>query len=187
MSYVSIFGASGGGGGGPNDNFVARVMSDSLSSGSRVTSNPTALGEYRSKYKTSGSSDYTAWTDSAPTAAPSADDGMLIYATSYDDAGTSGQINSYEIYIGTASQYFIQGYASTGKAGFIYTQRNVYGSTKREAVGLRHSYNPTTGILLVDAGIQSWAQSNNESYVGQKTDGTYVTSCYFDVIVFDYS
>jgi hypothetical protein len=68
-------------------------ISSYLASGTRVTSTPTALGQYRTYKKTINSN---AGTDDAPTTGPSVSDGMEIFSAAYNVAGTTGQPNRWE-------------------------------------------------------------------------------------------
>ncbi len=107
-------------------------VSTYLANGTRVTSTPDTLGQYRAKYKTTNSFDYTAWTDTAPSAAPSVADGINIFAQNYAAAGSSGQV--------TYTHY---------ESGIT-------------PLGMLTSYDPTTGVLFVSAGTHgSQATSGN--------------------------
>jgi hypothetical protein len=155
-------------------------MSNVLANGTRVASTPTKLGEYRTKHKSATSNDFSAWTDSAPSTAPTAADGMRIYADDYTTAGTSGQANTWQIYIGVNKNWRLEAYELTGKTGELAADYSVVGA---EAFGMLTSYDPTLGVLSVSSGTHG-ATVTSAAYSGRAiSDGGVPTDAYFDVIV----
>jgi hypothetical protein len=156
------------------------VMSQILASGTRVTSTPAALGEYRSRYKSGGS-----LTDVAPTAPPSASDGLLIYGNvpGNTSSGTSGQITVYDIFVGKNKSVKPQYYQSSGRTGVVTTD---FFFTSGIDEGILYSYDPTTGVATID-GNYFTSSGNTTRYAGQipATAGNVVSSLYFDLIVAD--
>ena len=153
-------------------------MAPILANGTRVTTTPAALGEYRSRYK-SGASANT-FTDVAPTTAITAADGLRLHAKDYTNAQTSGEIGMYDIFIGKNKSFRIEYYASTGKTGNALTDYAISSSTG--ALGVRHFYDPTTGVLTVNAATNDLS-TNTSRLFGIQTDGTNLSNGYFDVIV----
>jgi len=148
----------------------------------RVTATPTKLGEYRSKYKAINSNNYGAWTDTAPTTAPSAANGILIYADPYDVAGTANQVNAYEIFIGKGKEglYRVTAYEGTGKSGEI---DSTYYSDGTESFGIAKSYDNSTGVLVISAGTHPSGVTGN-SFLGRAIlDAGVPTSGYAEVTI----
>lgn len=154
-------------------------MSSILANGTRVTATPTRLGEYRSKYKTAASNNYSAWTDSAPTDAPSSANGIRIYALRYADAGTAGQINAYEIFVGKNKTVKVLGFKDTG---FTNAQDITRHPVDLSVFGIIQDYDPTSGVLYV-SGANTGGGSTGTSYFGWDADSTSPTNGYLDVIV----
>lgn len=154
-------------------------ISNVIANGTRVTSDPTQLGEYRSQLRSSGTT-YTD-TNGDPTDAPSASNGIRIYeGNAYGSADTNNQPTRYKIFVGKNKYIKMEWYASSGRSGFASAQPTLYSST--ETSGYFHSYNPSTGILEVVANRTLAGTSTHTSAVDQ--DGvTALTDIYFDVIV----
>lgn len=122
-------------------------ISSYLANGTRVTSTPSRLGEYRSYSK--GASAYT-YSDAAPTTAPSATNGMTLSAVNYTSSGGANGNNRYEIFIGRNKNFKLAAYSATAKSGQL-DFRHYFVSSTTEA-GISHSYDSTTGIVTVDVG-----------------------------------
>jgi hypothetical protein len=155
-------------------------ISSYLANGTRVTTTPANLGEYRTQYRASSSS--ATLTDVAPTAAPNATDGMRIYGNvPWNAAGTSGQIAVYNIFIGKNKNYRLEFYSSAGRTGTVAVGGMVSGVTE---YGAQTSYDPTTGVLTVNAGYIV-SGSNTTRFLGVQTGtiNSSVTDGYFDIIV----
>ena len=156
-------------------------ISSFLANGTRVTSLPTKLGEYRS-YAKSGSA-YT-YSDAAPNTAPSATNGMHIQGVTYSGSGGSNGNNRYEIFIGRNKNFSLAAWQNTGRTGQL-DWRHFFASTSTE-IGISHSYDPTTGVITVDAGATDSSVSNR--YLGNVLTpaGAALTqpgSGYFDIQV----
>lgn len=155
----------------------------------RVTATPSATGEYRTMIR-NGSSSFTG-TDNAPTTAPSGTNGMKIFGGGYTSNGVSGDTQRWEIYIGTGARYQMEFYASTGRTGFINTAFNPGANGAATSIyGLLVEYDPTTGVILIDAIWSLWGTDSNH-YVGTSggaggtsPTGTNASNCYFDIKVF---
>lgn len=157
-------------------------ISSYLANGTRVTSTPANIGEYRTYQKSIAS---IAGTDNAPSTAPSATDGMLIYGAVYGSAGTSGQPNRWEVYVGKNKSVFPKFYASAARAGDIDVK---YDTANGLLVvnGLNYAYDPITGVMVIDAMNQASTTSTRTVGSVIPTAGgavTNPTSCYFDVTV----
>jgi hypothetical protein len=158
-------------------------ISSYLANGTRVTTAPTALGQYRSRYRASSSSG--ALTDVAPTVAPSATDGMRIYGNApFNAAGTSGQIETYDIFVGkNKPSVSVQFYASAGRTGVI--DAKYYAISTTSEVGAPVAYDPTTGVLTVDASFISSGTNTTRNLGTQPAGSALLTDGYFDVVVSD--
>lgn len=156
-------------------------ISSFLANGTRVTAAPTKLGEYRTYVKSSSSN---SGTDNAPSAQPSNSNGMLIYGVNYATAGTSGQPNRWEIFVGKNKTVRPQFYSSTGRTGYVATVLAFPdGST---TIGLNKSYDPTTGVLVIDA--MTGRSGDSGRYVGYSLataggSAAAVSNAYFDIQV----
>lgn len=160
-------------------------MADIIAAGSRVTATPSQFGEYRTYIK--GSSD-TSGSDNAPSGGyvPSAANGLRIQAVVYDSAGTSGQPNRIELFIGRYRNFKMEWFASTGRTGWIMTDVNSRFSTTAY-VGVPVVYDPKTGVLLVDTmdqGSLTTTRHVGRTYTGAGSSAAGATDVYFDVVVF---
>lgn len=161
-------------------------ISSILAAGTRVTSTPDVLGEYRTYHK-SGASVITG-TDSAPSTGPSAANGMLIYANkNFGTAGTSGEPGRWEIFVGKNKVPQLEFYSGTGKTGWVDVR--ILDVVTADIYGLYTAYDPNTGVVIID-GITS--SSNNTggrfagiSFTGGGASAGAASSCYFDIRVFD--
>lgn len=124
-------------------------ISSYLAGRSAVTTTPTSLGQYRVRYKTTASS--VALADASSYTLPTVADGMKIYGNvAYTAAGTASQPGVYDIYIGQGyeGKYKVDFYQNAGKAGPIDAKFFTTGSAES---GAPTSYDPSTGVLTVDA------------------------------------
>ena len=152
-------------------------ISSYLASGSRVTATPTALGQYRSII--------LGGTDSAPTASPSAANGMLLYGNVRIGSGTAGQIGYYQIFVGKNKSIKWEFYNTTGKTGFLDVTPG-FDSANTLSYGAFYGYDPITGVAWINA-FDAHAGSTASGNVGSGFDatGTRTTyaSGYFDITV----
>lgn len=156
-------------------------LSQVLSTGTRVTSAPTKLGEYRTYQKGSNSNSVS---DTAPTTAPSSSNGMAIGAFNYATAGSGTyNISMYDVFIGTNKNFSPQMYNAAGKTTpidfDIYTNRSSFDG------GTSFSYSPATGILTVRTG--SWSNNSiTSAWVGTTPTASgvsEVTTGFWDAII----
>lgn len=167
-------------------NSSSKWMSAILAGGSRVTTTPTKLGEYRTLYKAvnqftsdSGSSG----TDTSPSQAVSAwvADGIKLFADAYNAAGSSGEPNRIEMYIGVDKpSWRMQCWSSTAHSGGVNTSFFVSSSTREE--GTQPVYSSATGVLTIDFGSNVNSSTTTRQCGKNATNGS-VTDCYCDVQV----
>lgn len=155
-------------------------ISSYLANGTRVTSTPDALGEYRSYQKSASA---TSGTDAAPATSPSVSDGVKLTAVAYGTAGASGE-QRYEVFIGKNKKPKFEFWSSAGKTGAVNPSIITPGSS--EYWGTHYGYDPTTGIAFIDLMLQT--SSTTGRYVGTSipTGGTAasaITSGYADIFV----
>lgn len=151
-------------------------ISSYLANGTRVTSTPTKLGEYRTYKKTANS---LAGTDEAPGTSPSAINGMRIYTVPYGSAGATGETNRWEIFIGKNKNWHFEAWSATGKTGIVDTDLWLNIS---DSVGLYKGYDPTTGVLIVDGMFTgSGTAAAGKSLPAAGAAAASVTNVYFDI------
>ena len=156
-------------------------ISSYLANGTRVTGvAPARLGEYRSYLRNAGASTFTE-TNGSPIAAPTAADGIRIYAGNpYNNNDSSNQPTRYEIFVGKNKNIKVQAYASSGKTGFIDLQ--AYEESSSKTIGYFQNYDPTTGIYTIVANRYLGGTSTHAS--GYTGDGvTTASNPYFDIVV----
>lgn len=154
-------------------------ISNYLVTGTRVTTTPSKLGEYRTYKKTASS---VAGTDEAPTTGPSETNGMRIFGQDYASAGVAGATNRWEIFVGKNKSPKLMTYSTTGGTGTINTDIT-FGTT---TYGLADGYDPVTGVYTVDAITQLTTTTGR--FVGTTLPSAggaivAVSDCYFDVLV----
>jgi hypothetical protein len=156
-----------------------------LASGSRVTAQPTAIGQYRSFFKSVNSS---TGTDGAPTTGPNSANGMKIASVPYASAGSTDP-NRYEIFVGTGlnqANVKCDWYVTTGRSGSLDVTNYISSSGTFE-VGASCLYDPATGVVTVDTMYED-SSAITTRRIGAATGssgaalGT-TSGCYFDVIV----
>lgn len=157
-------------------------ISSFLATGTRVTATPTKLGEYRTLIKNNAAATFA---DTDGSGKVSAANGMRIYATGGTGAGNSTEPNKWVIFVGrNKGSVKAQFFSSTGRTGGIFTDYD-WESSSRE-MGLVQSYDPTTGLLVINPPIIDSSVGNR--YVGVTQDsgtgaGSYANDAYFDVQV----
>lgn len=143
-------------------NSATFYISSILANGTRVTSTPTQLGEYRTYVQSASTG---TGTDNAPTTGPSAANGMRLYAGPvFASAGTSGETNRWEIFVGRNKNVFFETYENTGRTGGYRYDYFVDGNV---AEGVKLHYNPTTGIFIVDA-IATYSVISSDNRLGRQ-------------------
>lgn len=156
-------------------------ISSIIANGTNVTAQPAALGEYRTYIKNSLA---VTGVDNAPSTAPSVNNGMLIYGVNYATAGTSGQTNRWEIFVGKYKYVTPSYFASAGRTGYL--NADYYDAGANTRVGLIYSYNPATGVACVDAIEQGASTATRAVGTAEATAGgasTYPANGYFDLVV----
>ncbi len=160
-------------------------ISDYLANGTRVTTTPTKLGEYRTLIKSINTFD--TFTDTTPTSGwtPTTTDGMRLDAKGYNAAGTSGQPNRYEIFIGKGKKYVVEAYRTTARTGFVSVDR--YVTSSNTEYGTSFSYDPSTGVLVAVVDVNQNTTTNRHFGYSLESGsgGANVTNGYFDIIVSD--
>lgn len=154
-------------------------MSEVLANGTRVTSAPTQLGEYRSRSKTVGSSN--TFTDETPTTLPSAADGIRIYAVDFVSAQTAGQISLWDIFVGKFKSVRVLFYSSSGRTGELYT--DFFQQDATYASGTLVNYDEGSGIVSLNAGTNF--TNTVARALGANNAGGGVTDGYFEIYVAD--
>lgn len=153
--------------------------------GTNVTSTPTQLGQYRTYTKNASA---LTGTDNAPTGGylPSNLNGFKIDGSiPFASAGTSGQPNRWEIFIGLNKFPQLALYSSTGRTGAVSL---VDPDVAASFYGISMDYDPTTGVVFVDAIDQPAATTTRNAGRSMPTGGaapTDLPSLYFDIIVSD--
>lgn len=145
----------------------------------RVTAAPSSVGEYRTYTKMIATNQGA---DEAPTTGPSAANGMRIYAKNYASAGTSGQTNRWEVFVGLNKTVEFLFYTTTGFSGGIDTDITYYGTTV--LFGMMYQYDPGTGIACVDTIEQAASTSSRvcgSSYANAGNAPNTPTDIYFDI------
>lgn len=153
-------------------------ISSYLVNGTRVTTTPAALGEYRSRSKTTVTSN--TYADNAPTTAPTAANGIKLDSANYASAQSAGDISLWNIFVGKNKHVKLEWYRTTGRTGEAYPDFFVSNST--DAHGVNWSYDPTTGVVTVDAGTNILTTNTTRLAVRDSSNTGYSTA-YFDVIV----
>jgi hypothetical protein len=154
-------------------------ISSFLANGTRVTAAPTRLGEYRSQLRNAGADTFSD-TNGTPAALPSIADGIRIYnGNAYSAIDTTSNPTYYDIFIGRNKSYQMQWYASAGRTGKINTSPVSTNATAD--LGYRESYDPTTGILNIQAHRFGGTTTTHDSGL---SDGTArINDPYFDITV----
>lgn len=157
-------------------------ISSVIANGTRVTAIPTLLGQYRTLIK--DASALTA-SDDAPSTGPSVANGMQVFAVNYATAGTSGQPNRWEIFVGKNKVVKPQFFSTTGMTGNMSGDLFISGSDAN-TYGTEFSYDPTTGVAVVDCIFQSSSTTNRQGGFSIPSGGgamSNVTNPYFDLLV----
>lgn len=163
----------------PTQNSQTFKISTYLANGTRVTSLPMALGQYRSQLRNAGAATYTD-TNGTPTALPNTADGIKLYGgVGFGSADTSNQPSRYEIFVGkNKPNVSVQFSASAGKTGYVNNGIFTLGTN---SWGSPWSYDPTTGVVIVYVGIDGTATTSE--FCGKSEAGANLSSLYFDITV----
>lgn len=154
------------------------LISSYLVNGTRVTTTPTALGEYRARSKTTVTSN--TYADNAATTTPSSANGIKLDSANYASAQTAGDISLYNIFVGKNKVVKLEWYRTTGRTGEAYPDYFVANST--DAHGVNWGYDPTSGVVTIDAGTNTLTSNTARLAVRDSTNTGYSTA-YFDILV----
>jgi hypothetical protein len=154
-----------------------------LANGTRVTTTPTKLGEYRSRVRTSSSATLSD-TNGSPAITPSTTDGIALYkGYAWGTADTNNQPTSYDIFVGKNKNVKLVTYLNAGRTGIIDIDPWVY-STNTD-IGYISGYDPSTGVFSLFSNIFQYS-ARTTHYAGIQGDGNGFTSTgafYFDIVV----
>lgn len=153
-------------------------MSNILANGTRVTADPTKLGEYRSQLRDANAVTYSD-TNGTPTDLPDAANGLRIYdGNAFTAIDTSNEPTRYKIFVGKKKHIKWEFYASAGMTGFV--DMTPFTNASNDA-GYLTNYDPTTGIAeIIGYRFQSGAADHQGGHNGA---GGFITHPYFDIIV----
>lgn len=126
-------------------------------SATRVTTTPSALGQYR--YRINGS-------DTAPSTLPSAGNGIYHYISS--------GITQVDVYVGPGKSIAMEGYGSVGRTGTVLLDV-WYETTGGTLRGTYCAYDPSLGVVTL----------LSRNYVAMSTALATISSCYLDLVVAD--
>lgn len=150
------------------------------SSGTRVTTTPTVLGQWRSELRNGGTMTYTD-TNGNPTAQPTAADGIKLYGgVTFATGDSANSPSRYEIFIGLNKTVSPQYYSTTGRTGAVITTGLPLDGG--HDIGLCPYYDPTTGVFSVNLFTQQGG-TVTESFGRDQTSNLIATG-YFDVYYF---
>jgi hypothetical protein len=126
-------------------------MSNILVNGTQITTTdePASLGEYKTFIKNASS---IAGTVDSSAPAITAANGMRLYAVNYATAGTAGQPNRWEMFIGFNKYYHLRLFQNAAKTDPLEYGRHQETSTALN--GIMHAYDANTGILSIDTMLQ---------------------------------
>lgn len=151
------------------------------SGGTRVTSDPTALGEWRSQIRNGGAQTFTD-TNAVPAFTPSSASGFKLYGdNTYAGGGTSTEPNLYKIFVGINKRIQVEFYSGTGRTGFACVDGQQ--TNAATAIGVLQHYDPTTGIYAVRPVTNS--STSTAHYSGVGLDFTLLADVYFDILISD--
>jgi len=156
-------------------------MAPLLANGTRVTADPTQLGEYRTLIKINGANTMA---DTDGSGKVTAANGMRTYTVDGTGPGTATEPMRWVIFVGKNKHVTYEWYSSTGRTGNL--DPTLVGDLPSDSyIGVLRQYDPTTGLVTV-----SWwsAGSGGTRHVGYGSDtgtGTYTAykNGYFDIIV----
>jgi hypothetical protein len=144
----------------------------------RVTTNPSKPGEYRSFTRSAAS---IAFTDAAPTIAPSVANGCLLYGGEpWGTADPAGEVSRYDIYIGPGKVVQVVPYATSGRSGAACIDIH---ENANNSWGLLTTYDPVLGILSLSKFLS--ATATTAQYAGRGWDFASLSNIYFDILVAD--
>ena len=158
-------------------------ISNLLANGTRVTSDPTALGEYRSQLRNAGARTYTD-TNGAPAISPTAGDGIALYAgNAFSAADTNNEPTRFKIFVGKNKYVTPRWYTSANRTGFISVDY-VHNPAGTAEIGYSWNYDPSTGIFEILRATVAGGTATSH-FCGVQDDGDVFAgnNMYFDVVV----
>jgi len=168
----------------PFYSWIDRYVGAAGGGASRVTATPTALGEYRTMTKDSGSD--SARSDNAPSAGWDVDaaNGCRIQRRDWSEAGVSGQPNYWEFFIGVGNFAFLRAYSGTGRSGAVDTRPGTAGGSTATQYGIfQWDKTDDNGVVGFNA-INAFASATGTARIGiVEPVGAPVKSCYFDLFI----
>lgn len=159
---------------------------DYATNGTNVTTTPDALGEYRTYIKDAAALTATDNAPSGPYTPTNADGFRIDGSVPYASAGTSGQPNRIEIFIGLNKHPEVEAYFGAGRTGSV--NLSIAPNTATVFYGVSFDYDPTTGVMIVDATEQAITTTTRFAARSMPTGGTAPSSIgniYFDINVSD--
>lgn len=154
-------------------------ISSYLANGTRVTTTPTKLGEYRSYRRLANSTTFTE-TDASPAVVPSSTDGIYIYnSANFNSNDANNEPSRYEIFVGKNKNVNILFYASANRTGFVDTTPGAPNANAN--YGYFKNYDPSTGIYSITPVIFQGGTAAHSSGLSITTSP--VNDVYFDIIV----
>jgi hypothetical protein len=153
-------------------------ISNVIANGTRVTSTPAKLGEWRSQLRNAGARTFTD-TNGEPSSLPSAANGIKVFhSASFATADSNNEPSRYEIFLGKNKQIKMESYLNTGRTGFHDPSPHIAASL--ENIGYVTNYDPASGVFVITPVLY---QANNNR-TGFQSDGDVTSSDWFmDLVV----
>jgi hypothetical protein len=105
--------------------------------------------------------------------------GIRIFTRAYNAASTSGNPARVAIQIGKNFKgHSVYGFTTTGKTVGVQTDYSVVSSTICLGMAVQ-DYNPSTGVLILDAGFQQLSSNSTAAFSG--ADNSFPTDAYFTI------
>jgi hypothetical protein len=176
-AFVTAAVAAGGGGGTTFDSSTATFTYAGSATYTPATLSTAPDGTFITLTGGASAQDNTQ-TNAAPTQTTAAmNNGILITAKPFGSAGSSNTPSRFMIKIGTGfTSVNIEAYSAASKGGQIVFI-DFFNTSVDDEYGTRWSYNPTSGILTLTAGLST--SSGVGRYVGVAADGTDTSAGYF--------
>jgi hypothetical protein len=159
------------------------LLANVLANGTQITNTdePDALGEFKVYTKGAGAASGSVDATSAPVTSA---DGIHLYAVNYASAGTAGQPNRLDAFIGKGKQWRAEFYGATGKA--TRASAALYQPASTIYSGADISYSVASGILTIDYMNQGSGVTSRRAGLTFPDDGgapSVATDLYVDVII----
>jgi hypothetical protein len=157
-------------------------ISSYLGNGSRVTgSAPTLLGQYRSYLRNSSANTFTE-TNGSPGTAPTASDGILLYAgTGWGSGNASNQPTKYDVFVGKNKNVQFKFFKSAGFSGQVAASPWELNSNTK--IGWDTSYDPATGVAVLVQMSNSNETSSPQNGIDTGSGGFIAANIYADIVV----